>query len=87
MSLRSVSVDDQDVAVAVMSDRVWQASLDETLHAAHSSVADYDEIRRESLCRAKKRLRCIPAWIVYLERDPFGFGVGVGVGVGVGEQP
>src|ERR1039458_5649253 len=76
MPLSGVSVDDQDVAMAVMSDRGWQASLDETLRAAHPSVADHDEIRRDVLCRAKKRLRCIPAWIVDLERNPLGFGVG-----------
>jgi hypothetical protein len=64
--------------VAVMSDRVWQASLDETLHAAHTSVADYDDISREVLCHAKKRLRCIATWIVYLERDPLGLGVDAG---------
>ena len=45
MPSSGVSVDDKDVAVATMSNRVGHASLDETLHAAHTAVADYDEIR------------------------------------------
>ena len=46
--------DDQDVALALVSNGVGDAALHEAIHAAHAPVADNDDIGRDGLCRVKK---------------------------------